>query len=85
MPTPTYPTPEESLHRLRRRGWSCGEAGFSYPGGKVIHQVDAVKGNRRIRAGGWTPAQAWAKAVEAARLADGSWADESTEGARWPV
>jgi hypothetical protein len=61
-----YPTAEESLHRLQRSGWSCGEAGFTYPDGRYVHQVDALKGDQRIRVEGATPAEAWHRAVEAA-------------------
>ena len=65
MPTPAFPPAEESLHRLHRSGWSCGEAGFTYPDGRYVHQVDALKGDQRIRAEGATAAEAWHRAVEA--------------------
>jgi hypothetical protein len=61
-----FPPAEESLDRLHRSGWSCGETGFTYPDGRYVHQVDALKGDQRIRAEGATPAEAWHRAVEAA-------------------
>jgi hypothetical protein len=60
------PPAEESLKRLHRSGWSCGEAGFTHPDGRYVHQVDALKGDQPIRAEGATPAEAWWRAVEAA-------------------
>jgi hypothetical protein len=66
MPDPSFPPAEESLHRLHRSGWSCGEAGFTYPDGRYVHQVDASNGTQRIRAEGATPAEAGWRPVEAA-------------------
>jgi hypothetical protein len=66
LPDPAFQTAEESLHRLHRSGWSCGEAGFTYPDGRYVHQVDALKGGQRIRAEGATAAEAWHRAVQAA-------------------
>jgi hypothetical protein len=59
-----YPIAEESLHRLRRAGWSMGEAGFSGPAGRYVHQVDDRKGDHQIVGRGATPAEAWWLAVE---------------------
>jgi hypothetical protein len=66
MSDPAFPPAEESLDRLHRSCWSCGEAGFTYPDGRYVHQVDALKLEQRIRAEGATPAEAWHRAVEAA-------------------
>jgi hypothetical protein len=66
MPHLAFPPAEESLHRLHRSGWSCGEAGFTYPDGRYVHQVDASNGEKRSRVEGATPAEAWWRAVEAA-------------------
>jgi hypothetical protein len=62
-----FPPANESLHRLHRSGWSCGEAGFTYPNGRYVHQVDASNGDQWIMGRGATPAEAWHRAVEAAR------------------
>jgi hypothetical protein len=59
-------TAEKSLHRLRRAGWSMGEAGFSGPAGRYVHQVDGRKGDQRIVGRGTTPAEAWSRAVKQA-------------------
>ena len=69
-----YPTAEESLHRLRRAGWSMGEAGFSGPAGRYVHQVDGRKGDHQIVGRGAAPAEAWWRAVEQAE-ASGPLAD----------
>jgi hypothetical protein len=44
-----------------------GEAGFSGPAGRYVHQVDGSNGDNRIRVEGATPAESWHRAVEAAR------------------
>jgi hypothetical protein len=62
----TFAPAEESLHRLHRSGWSCGEAGFTGSSGRTVWQVDALKGDQRIRVEGATAAEAWHRAVEAA-------------------
>jgi hypothetical protein len=61
-----YPSAEESLHRLRRSGWSTGEAGFTGSSGRTVIQVDGRQGENQIRVEGSTPAEAWHRAVEAA-------------------
>jgi hypothetical protein len=66
MTTGRYPDAEDSLHRLRRSGWSCGQAAFTSPAGQVVWQVDGRNGENRIRVTGSTPAEAWHRAVEAA-------------------
>jgi len=70
MPEPDYPPAEQSLERRHRSGCSCGEAGFTHPDGRYVHQVDASNGGQRIRAEGATPAEAWYRAVEVARAHD---------------
>jgi hypothetical protein len=64
-----YPTAEESLHRLHRSGWSCGEAAFTGSSGRTVWQVDGSNGENRLRVEGATPAEAWWRAVEAAAAA----------------
>jgi hypothetical protein len=66
MPDPAFPPAEESLHCLHHSGWPCGEAGFTYPDDRYVHQVDALKGGQRIRVEGATAAEAWHRAVEGA-------------------
>src|SRR4051812_19204281 len=41
-----FPPTEESVDRLRRSGWSAGEAGFTGTSGKVVWQVDGSNGER---------------------------------------
>jgi hypothetical protein len=69
MPDPAFPPAEECLQRLRRSGWSCGEAAFTGMSGRTVWQVDGSNGENRIRAEGATPAEAWWRAVEAAAAA----------------
>jgi hypothetical protein len=38
-----YPSPEESLPRLRRAGWSTGEAGFTNSSGGYTHHFNVNK------------------------------------------
>jgi hypothetical protein len=59
MPKPTIPPAEQSYRRLRRAGWSTGEAGFSGPAGRYTHQVDASNGDQRIVGRGATASEAW--------------------------
>jgi hypothetical protein len=64
MPDPDYLPAEESLERHRSSGWSCGEAKFTNPDGRYIHQADGTNGENKIRVDGVTPAEAWYRAVE---------------------
>jgi hypothetical protein len=66
MPNPTFPPREESLHRLHRSGWSCGEAVFTGSSRRTVWQVDGSNGENRLRVEGATPAEAWHRVVEAA-------------------
>jgi hypothetical protein len=63
MPDPTFPPTEESLERLHRSGWSCGEAAFTGSSGRTVWQVDGLNGENRTRVAGATPAEAWWRAV----------------------
>jgi hypothetical protein len=71
MPDPSYPTAEESLHRLHRSGWSCGEATFTGSSGRTVWQVDGSNGENRITVHGASPEEgnhyqmvgAWSPAV----------------------
>jgi hypothetical protein len=69
-----YPAAEHSLHRLRRAGWNCVEAGFTGSSGHSVWQVDGRKGDQQIVGRGATPAEAWWRAVEQAE-ASGPLAD----------
>jgi hypothetical protein len=62
MPDPAYPPDGESLKRLRRSGWSCGEAAFTGSSGRAVWQVDGSNGENLIRATGPTQGAAWADA-----------------------
>ena len=53
-----YPSPEESLGRLRRSGWSMGEAGFTGSTAGPSTRSTAANGENRIRVEGATPAEA---------------------------
>jgi hypothetical protein len=66
MPNRDYPSAEESLDRLHRSGWSCGEAEFTGSSGRTVRQVDGSNGENRLKVEGSTPAEAWHRAVEAA-------------------
>jgi hypothetical protein len=66
MPDATFPPAEESLRRLHRSGWSCGEAAFTGSSGRSVWQVDGSNGENRLKVQGATPAEAWYRAVEAA-------------------
>lgn len=60
------PPAEESIDRLRRSGWSCGETGWTDGRGRVVIQVDGRNGEKAIRAEGATAREAWWRAVEMA-------------------
>jgi hypothetical protein len=66
MPDAAFPPAEESLERLHRSGWSCGEAAFTGGSGRTVWQMDGSNGENRLRVEGSTPAEAWWRAVEAA-------------------
>jgi hypothetical protein len=60
-----YPSPDECFARLRRAGWSVGEASFLGPGGEVW-RVSGRNGENLLRAEGATQAQAWWRAIQQA-------------------
>jgi hypothetical protein len=62
---PTCPSVDESFARLRRSGWSVGEAAFG-GGGRLVWQVDGQNGENQIRARGDTQAEAWHRACQPA-------------------
>jgi hypothetical protein len=66
MPDPAFPAADESLARLRRSGWSCGEAAFTDSSGRTVWQVDGWNGENVIAGRGDTPSEAWHRACEAA-------------------
>ena len=57
-----YPSVDESRDRLRRAGWSLGEACFG-----AAWQVDGTSGENRLLATGATQAEAWWRARLLAR------------------
>jgi hypothetical protein len=66
MPDPDYPSPEATIERLRRFGWSCKVSGFTTSRGGVSYQVEGSKGSQRFRVQGQTASEAWHKAMLAA-------------------
>jgi hypothetical protein len=46
---PTLPGVDDSFARLRRSGWSVGEAAFS-GGGRLVGQVGGENGENQVRA-----------------------------------
>ena len=76
MNTPHYPAVTESLDRLRRAGWSIGEAATA-----AGWLVTGSNGENVIHAEGRTQAEAWWRACEQAR-AVGMLAP-TREGERW--
>jgi hypothetical protein len=62
---PAYPSVDDSFARLRRSGWSVGEAAFA-GGGRLVWQVDGQNGENLIRARGDTQAEAWHRACQQA-------------------
>jgi hypothetical protein len=66
MPDPDYRSPEATIERLRRSGWSCKVSGFTTSGDRVFYQVEGSKGSHRFRVQGQTVREAWHKAMLAA-------------------
>jgi hypothetical protein len=62
---PAYPSRDESFARLRKSGWSVGEAAFS-GAGRLVWRVDGQNGENQIRARGDTQAEAWHRACQQA-------------------
>jgi hypothetical protein len=60
--SPAYPSVDESGDRLRRAGWSLGEACFGHR-----WHVEGRNGENRLLAGGASQAQAWWRACLLAR------------------
>jgi hypothetical protein len=58
MPSPHYPSVDESFARLQRAGWSIGETA-----GACVWLVMGGNGDNQIRAEGRTQAEAWYRAV----------------------
>ena len=57
-----YPAVDESRDRLRRAGWSVGEAAFG-----SAWSVTGTNGENRLHASAGTQAEAWWRACEQAR------------------
>jgi hypothetical protein len=64
---PAYPAPDESFARLRRSGWSVGEAPFC-GNGRLVWQVDGVNGENQVRDQGDSQAEAWHRACQQAEV-----------------
>jgi hypothetical protein len=62
MIPPNYPSVDECHDRLRRAGWSVGEAAFG-----SCWLVSGTNGENRIHATAATQAEAWWRACEQAR------------------
>ena len=61
---PAYPTVDESLDRLRRAGWSVGDAAFG-PEFALVWLVTGANGENAVRAEG-QPAEAhWRACIQA--------------------
>src|SRR4051794_30758981 len=43
-----FPPTEESIIRLRRSGWSTGEAAFTGSSGRTVYQVDGRNGENSL-------------------------------------
>jgi len=67
-----YPSVDESRDRLRRAGWSLGEACFG-----ALWQVDGCNGENRLVGRGDSQAEAWWRACLLARPAPRRWAANS--------
>jgi hypothetical protein len=63
---PTYRTVDESLDRLRRAGWSVGDAVFG-PDHALVWYVSGTNGENAISAHGRTRAEAYWRACCQAR------------------
>jgi hypothetical protein len=61
MRDPKHPSPEATIERLRRSGWSCKVAGFTTSDGRIFSRVEGSKGTNRIRVQGQTAREAWHK------------------------
>ena len=63
---PAYPTVDESLDRLRRAGWSVGDAAFG-PEYALVWLVTGANGENAVKASGRTRAEAYWRACIQAR------------------
>jgi hypothetical protein len=63
---PTYPTVDESLDRLRRAGWSVGDAAFG-PEHALVWLVTGNNGENVVKAEGRMRAEAYWRACVQAR------------------
>ena len=63
---PTYPTTDESLDRLRRAGWSVGDAAFG-PEHALVWYVSGSNGENALSARGRSRAEAYWRACVQAR------------------
>ena len=65
---PDDPADVAALDRLHRAGWSVGDFAAHTLDGRPVWVVAGSNGENLIRAEGSTSAEAWARAVEQARL-----------------
>jgi hypothetical protein len=63
---PTYPTVDESLDRLRRAGWSIGDAAFG-PDYALVWLVSGNNGENAVASTGSSRAEAYWRACVQAR------------------
>jgi hypothetical protein len=66
---PTFPGVDDSLARLRRSGWSVGDAAFG-GGGSLVWQVDGQNGENQVRAEGASQVEAWHRACQQAEAVE---------------
>jgi hypothetical protein len=63
---PSYPTVDEPRDRLRRAGWSVGDAAYG-PAHARVWQLTGANGENAVAAYGRSQAEAWWRACEQAR------------------
>ena len=62
LPSPSYPSVDESRDRLHRAGWNVGETGSA-----LLWLVTGTNGENRVNASGTSQAEAWWRACVQAR------------------
>jgi len=73
---PAYPGVDQSFARLRRSGWSVGEAAFG-GGGRLVWQAEGQNGENQIRAEGPRPSCRHDKMPASFGLSDRLWVRKS--------
>ena len=67
---PQRPTVNNSLHRLRRAGWTASDVAYLSPTGTVVYFVSAHKNRAWVSTGGLTQEEAWDEAAQEAEALD---------------